>query len=338
MEGGRDLYIYIVYKYIFEASIMIHRKSCVMATAGFAFASHCHPAWSFFRLPVGLVRHPSPPPMSILPLRSCTITRSFTQYCDDICRGSQTATSFVHDRCYFSQRKHQWTRLFGSKSGSGIPGAILVRDEQKALLNIDLNRLQKTATEIRKYLASSSSGNDYETYDVSIYLVDDEAMREANHESRKIDQPTDILSFQFHDAIKPGKLNDPMVDAADYYNLGDILIDVPYVIRSCQEDQRNWEDGMSSEASAENNDGLEEDEEEEEEVWDDRGISGAMSKIFDPELRINMLLIHGMLHLVGYDHIDDADYELMVKKEEEILETLQRNGALQLPTSVGDNK
>ncbi len=312
-----------------------------MATAGFAIASHCHPAWSLRLLPVGLVRNHQYP-LSIQPLRSGTTTRTFTQYCrDDNYRGAPTATYLGNSQCFFSQRKHQWTRLFGSKSGGGIPGAILVKDEQKALLNIDLNRLQQTATEIRKYLASTTNGNDYETYDVSIYLVDDEAMQEANHDSRNIDEPTDILSFQFHDAIKPGKLNDPLVDAADYYNLGDILIDVPYVIRSCQADQRDGEGGMTSESSAENNDGLEEEEEEEEEeVWvdDDRGISGAMSKIFDPELRINMLLIHGMLHLVGYDHIDDADYELMVKKEEDILETLRRNGILKLPTAIGDNK
>jgi rRNA maturation RNase YbeY len=224
--------------------------------------------------------------------------------------------------------------LFGSKSGSGIPGAILIQDDQKAILNIDLNRLQRTAFEVRKHLAATKNGDDYETYDVSIFLVDDEAMREANHESRKINKPTDILSFQFHDAIAPGELEKPLLDVADYYNLGDILIDVPYVIRSCQDDQRE----TSSESSADNDEGVEEEAEEEgeEDVWvdDDRGVSGAMSKVFDPELRINMLLIHGMLHLVGYDHEDDADYELMVKKEEEILEILKRNGILKFPTPL----
>jgi ssRNA-specific RNase YbeY (16S rRNA maturation enzyme) len=29
-----------------------------------------------------------------------------------------------------------------------------------------------------------------------------------------------------------------------------------------------------------------------------------------------------MLHLVGYDHIEDTDYELMVTTEEEILKKL----------------
>lgn len=34
------------------------------------------------------------------------------------------------------------------------------------------------------------------------------------------------------------------------------------------------------------------------------------------------LLIHGILHLVGYDHIKDEDHEVMVKKEEELLKKL----------------
>jgi Endoribonuclease YbeY len=35
---------------------------------------------------------------------------------------------------------------------------------------------------------------------------------------------------------------------------------------------------------------------------DDRGVSGAMAVVRDPETRICMLVVHGMLHLVGYDH------------------------------------
>lgn len=34
------------------------------------------------------------------------------------------------------------------------------------------------------------------------------------------------------------------------------------------------------------------------------------------------LLIHGILHLMGYDHIKDEDHEVMVKKEEELLKKL----------------
>lgn len=87
-----------------------------------------------------------------------------------------------------------------------------------------------------------------------------------------------------------------------------MIVDVPYVIRRCEEDRAAIEDGYETDS----------DEEEEKE----RGVSGAMSKIFDPETRINMLLVHGLLHLVGHDHEEDDEYEVMVTKEEEILREL----------------
>lgn len=64
-----------------------------------------------------------------------------------------------------------------------------------------------------------------------------------------------------------------------------MIVDVPYVIRRCKEDQADLEEDSESD-----------DEEEEEE----RGVSGAMATEFDPEARINMLLVHGLLHLVRH--------------------------------------
>jgi probable rRNA maturation factor len=37
---------------------------------------------------------------------------------------------------------------------------------------------------------------------------------------------------------------------------------------------------------------------------------------------IDHLLIHGILHLLGYDHIKDSDYEIMKKREEMVLSRL----------------
>ena len=39
--------------------------------------------------------------------------------------------------------------------------------------------------------------------------------------------------------------------------------------------------------------------------------------------RMTILLIHGLCHLLGYDHIDDADYEIMKAKEEWLLGKLK---------------
>lgn len=38
------------------------------------------------------------------------------------------------------------------------------------------------------------------------------------------------------------------------------------------------------------------------------------------EAELNLLVVHGVLHLLGYDHIEDADAEVMQAREKSILE------------------
>jgi rRNA maturation RNase YbeY len=210
--------------------------------------------------------------------------------------------------------------LFGTKPGSedAKPGEIYLENDQQALQNIDMDRLRSTVSDVRKRLG-------YDTYDVSLVLVDDEEMQETNLETRGINSPTDILSFPFHPAVRPGKLQEPEFDIPDFYNLGDMLIDVPYVIRRCEEDREYFEgkenEYEGEESGEEEDDDVGDDEEQYED--DDRGVSGAMARIYNPEERLHMLLVHGMLHLVGYDHETDKEYEEMVQKEEEILQAMK---------------
>lgn len=224
---------------------------------------------------------------------------------------------WLHSRCIFratnrlarsncSRRLSKNTspsssRLLGTKAGipGNPPGDIILENAQDVLPSIDQDRLRSNIEKIRDLIG-------YPTYDVTLYLVEDEFMQETNRETRGMDKPTDILSFQFH-AHKPnqaGVLEDPEFDIPDFYTLGEMLVDVPYVIRQCQEDEAYFASNNS-------------DDEEE-----DRGVSGAMARIYDPEERINMLLVHGMLHLVGHDHEEDDEFEIMVTKEEEILDKL----------------
>lgn len=44
-----------------------------------------------------------------------------------------------------------------------------------------------------------------------------------------------------------------------------------------------------------------------------------MATEFNLTARIPMLLIHGMLHLIGYDHETDEDWATMTTKEEDVL-------------------
>ena len=201
------------------------------------------------------------------------------------------------------------TRLFGSKRG--VPenplGTVAIYNEQDAISDIDEAALRTTVERISKILG-------YETYDVTLLLVNDEEMRETNLESRGIDAPTDILSFPFHEPVKAGLLEEPEFDVPDYYTLGDMVVNVPYVIRRCKEDLEYEQELEAGTDDEDYESSLVED--------DDRGVSGAMASVQDPEKRIRMLLVHGMLHLVGYDHIEDDDYVEMVEKEEELLREL----------------
>lgn len=42
------------------------------------------------------------------------------------------------------------------------------------------------------------------------------------------------------------------------------------------------------------------------------------------EQRMKVLLVHGMCHLLGYDHENDKDYEIMKEKEKSLLEHIQQ--------------
>jgi len=205
------------------------------------------------------------------------------------------------------------TRLFGCKRGTpgNPPGTIDFFNEQTTIPDIDRAKIELTISTIRDIIG-------YPTYDVSVILTEDEEMQQTNLETRGVDKPTDILSFQFQDVVdEPGTLGEPDFDIPEYYNLGDLMIDVPYVIRRCEED-REFNEGDSDEAE------IEVDEDDDYVGDDDRGVSGVMATIYDPQQRIQLLLVHGMLHLVGYDHIEDDEYDVMVTKEEEVIKELQK--------------
>lgn len=320
---------------------------------------------------------------------------------------SWSAPAFVdrrrvkHHHFTHKQQQSLATRLFGCnpKSPNAKPGEILLEDDRlnsndgydcddssispTSVLPINLTALRQTIQHTREIIG-------YPTFDISVTLVTTTHMREINYMSRGINASTDVLSFCFQDEddiIEPGTLGDVQFDLPDFYNLGDVLIDVEYVQRRCEEDYRrslhsstesysaataataadkkkdganninrganddnviegeviaeqsshgidNDDDDTSSSSAAgqkhqqqQLSDNVEEEYEYieiEVDEYDDRGVAPQMQHIYDPEIRIHMLLVHGMLHLVGYDHIEEDDYELMVVKEDEVLAELRR--------------
>ncbi|XXQ38991.1 Endoribonuclease YbeY [Plasmodiophora brassicae] len=63
-------------------------------------------------------------------------------------------------------------------------------------------------------------------YDLAVWLTTDRRIRLMNNSFRRVNKPTDILSFPTNEHLTPGTIPDPQLKA-----LGDIIISVPYVIR-----------------------------------------------------------------------------------------------------------
>ena len=113
-----------------------------------------------------------------------------------------------------------------------------------------LNRQRKhriDARGVRRFLSSLTLDMGQPEAAFTVVFVTDNAMREYNHRYRKLDKPTDVLSF-------PGE---------DEY-LGDILIST----------ETAWKQAKQS-----------------------------TTLTFDDNIR--RLLLHGVLHLSGYDHETD---------------------------------
>jgi len=123
-----------------------------------------------------------------------------------------------------------------------------------------------------------------ENYEVSISFVNDEEIQDLNKEYRGIDNATDVLSF-------------PMMEFED--------------------EDENIETGEAFEYI-----------EEELPLGDivismDRAKAQAEEYGHSFERELAFLLVHGMLHLLGYDHDEEKDEKVMLKAQEEILEILK---------------
>jgi len=117
---------------------------------------------------------------------------------------------------------------------------------------------------------------------ISLTLVDNEAIREINNEQRGIDRATDVLSFPMLEFDENGDCLD-----ADYEMDGEFVILGDIVISMERAREQSIEYGHSF------------------------------------EREIAFLTAHSMLHLLGYDHVDDPVGEkIMFAKQEQILTDL----------------
>lgn len=121
--------------------------------------------------------------------------------------------------------------------------------------------------------------------EVNVILTDNAAIREINQEFRQIDAPTDVLSFPAADFEAPADFEALEKAALDYFNpdTGELLLgDIVISVEKVASQAEEYGHSLKRE--------------------------------------LGFLVAHSMLHLFGYDHMEDTERAVMEQKQREILE------------------
>lgn len=144
--------------------------------------------------------------------------------------------------------------------------AVLVNNLQEKVPVTD--KLVKLVTDVVNIILEKE-GYDKEA-EVSLVFMDDSGIRELNRKYRRVDSPTDVLSFAMQEGPSmPGGEAEPV--------LGDVVISLETACRQAEEYGHG----------------------------------------FDRE--VAYLTVHGVLHLLGYDHENEADKKSMREREEAVM-------------------
>ena len=120
---------------------------------------------------------------------------------------------------------------------------------------------------------------------LSISFVSEEEIKEINHRTRNIDKVTDVLSFP-NFSLKPFETID-LLDLNNYMGKYIFLGDMAICLKRAGEQAIEY------------------------------GVT--------LEQEVIKLVIHSTLHLMGFDHIQDSDYEVMNREEEKIASKFYQN-------------
>lgn len=126
--------------------------------------------------------------------------------------------------------------------------------------------------------------------EVNVLLTDNGPIREINREHRNIDAPTDVLSFPMVDYEKPADF-EPLENASeDYFNFetGELVLgDIVISLEKVLEQSESYGHSRKRELA--------------------------------------FLVAHSMLHLFGYDHMEDDERLVMEERQRAILAQLGIN-------------
>lgn len=125
-------------------------------------------------------------------------------------------------------------------------------------------------------------------YQISLLFVDNEEIREINVETRGIDKATDVLSF-------------PMID----YENGKVYKNM-YIGYEFDETYMDGKELVLGDMV----------------LSLEKALEQSLEYNHSYEREVAYLVVHSILHLLGYDHMEEEEKNIMRKREEEILNKL----------------
>jgi len=114
---------------------------------------------------------------------------------------------------------------------------------------------------------------------ISVMLTDDEGIQTVNREFRGVDRATDVLSFPMNELV-PGEFNEELCEH-DMDSGAVLLGDMMISIPRCEEQGEEFGHGYKRE--------------------------------------IMYLTVHSVLHLLGYDHIDEGEMKAQMRAREKAI-------------------
>ena len=159
---------------------------------------------------------------------------------------------------------------------------INLENEQK--LEIPFNYEEMAGQIVEKILDEEKCPYEAE---VNVLLTDNDQIHQINLDNRGIDAPTDVLSFPMVDYTTPADFSHLEEDSEDYFNFdtGELMLgDIVVSLEKVREQATAYGHSETRE--------------------------------------LGFLIAHSMLHLFGYDHIDEAERAKMEDRQREILDGL----------------
>ena len=118
-----------------------------------------------------------------------------------------------------------------------------------------------------------------EPCEIDVLLTDNEGIREFNRQFRNVDSPTDVLSFPLNE-FTPGNF-DPEAAERDPGTGRILLGDIVMSLEEARSQGEEYGHG--------------------------------------PEREIAYLTVHSVLHLLGYDHVDEGEQKRLMRSREEYI-------------------